>query len=371
MHRKLRNISTPVLATLVLLFPFVLPCPAQTLSQAAARINLQVGTAVNPALFSEPQYARTLAREFNMIEPENAMKWTATEPAPGEFNFTAGDAVVAFAVAHPMKVRGHNLLWGEHNPAWLGSGQFTTEQLHEMMKAHIIAVASHYRGKVFAWDVVNEALGNRGEVKHSIWYDRPGIGMAGKETEYVAQAFRWARQADPDALLFYNDYDAEGLNAKSNGIYAMVKDFKKRGLPIDGVGLQMHVGLDNVPGDVAANIERLTALGLQVQITEMDVRLPINSAGELLDPTDLERQAKVYGQIAEICASHPGCTAFQTWGFTDRYTWLVHFTQGKFGQPLLFNSTYEPKPAYQALMDTLNKADPNVAHRRAEIAARH
>ncbi|MHB8653101.1 MAG: endo-1,4-beta-xylanase [Terriglobia bacterium] len=371
MRRQLKNILTYVLAALVLLFISVLPCHAQSLSQAAARINLQVGTAVNPFFFSNPQYAETLAREFNMIEPENAMKWTATEPAPGKFNFTAGDEVIAFAAAHHMKVRGHNLLWGQHNPAWLDSGQFTTDQLRDMMKAHIIAVASHYRGKVFAWDVVNEALGNHGEVKPGIWYDRPGIGLAGKGTEYVAQAFRWAHQADPDALLFYNDYDAEGLNAKSNGIYAMVKDFKKRGVPIDGVGLQMHVGLDNVPKDVAANIERLTALGLQVQITEMDVRLPINSSGELLDPTDLERQAKIYGEIAKICAAHPGCTAFQTWGFTDRYTWIVNFTHGKYGQPLLFNAAYEPKPAYQAVLDALSKGDAKIARRRAEIAARH
>src|SRR5579859_3585929 len=188
MRTKLKNILVPVLAALVFLFPFSIMCHAQSLSQAAARINLQVGTAVNPFFFSNPQYAQTVAREFNMIEPENAMKWTATEPASGKFNFTAGDEVVAFAAMHHMKVRGHNLLWGEHNPAWLASGQFTAEQLHDVMKAHIIAVASHYRGKVFAWDVVNEALGNHGEVKPGIWYDRPGIGLAGKGTEYVAQA---------------------------------------------------------------------------------------------------------------------------------------------------------------------------------------
>lgn len=370
MRKKSTKILALALATAIFPFLAVAPFTAQTLRQEAARINLLVGTAVNPSYFSEPQYAETVAREFNMIEPENAMKWTATEPAPGKFNFEAGDEVVAFAEAHHMKVRGHNLLWGVHNPAWLEFGHFTPQQLRKMMKAHIFTVAGHYRGEVFAWDVVNEAIGDHGEVKPSVWYDRPGIGLAGKGTEYVAQAFRWAHQADPKALLFYNDYDAEGLNAKSNGIYAMVKGFKRHGVPINGVGLQMHISLDHVPKHIAANIERLTALGLEVQITEMDVKLPINSLGALASPEDLERQAKVYGRIAKICVSHPDCTAFQTWGFTDKYTWIVHFTHGKYGQPLLFNAAYEPKPSFRAVLNALAQANTRVARRRTEIAQR-
>lgn len=346
-------------------------CPAQSLRQAASQIGLLVGTAVNPRLFSNPDYAGTLAREFNMVEPENVMKWAATEPAEGRFNFGPGDEVVAFAEAHDMKVRGHNLLWGVYNPAWLKQGHFTPKQLRRIMKHHIQTEVSHYRGKVFAWDVVNEAIDAKGGMKHSIWYDQPGIGLSGKGTAYIAQAFRWAHVADPKALLFYNDYDAEGINAKSDAIYAMVKDFKRRGVPIDGVGLQMHLfKLHQLPSGVAANIERLAKLGLRVHITEMDVALPINAEGEA-DAASLEEQAKIYHQMAAICARHPACTAFQTWGFTDKYSWIPGYTKGKEGAGLIFNATYQKKPAYTAIRDAFTaeaKADPAIKEQR--LAAR-
>ncbi|MGH9350622.1 MAG: endo-1,4-beta-xylanase [Terriglobia bacterium] len=349
-------------------------CPAQTLRQGADEIGLRVGTAVNPRLFSDPAYSGTLGREFNMIEPENQMKWSAIEPAQGKFNFGPGDAVVAFAEAHGMQVRGHNLLWAIYNPSWLKQGNFTPKELRRIMKRHIQTEVKHYRGKVFAWDVVNEAIDQNGGVKHSIWYDQPGIGLAGKGTEYIAQAFRWARQADPKALLFYNDYDAEGLNAKSDAIYTMVKGFKKRGVPIDGVGLQMHLfDMDHLPSNVAANIERLAKLGLQVHITEMDVALPINDEGEPAHSGDLAEQAKVYQKMAAICASHPACTAFQTWGFTDKYSWIPGYTKGKKGAGLIFNAAYQPKPAYTAILDAFSaeaKADPAIKEQRLRFEAR-
>ncbi len=329
---------------------------AETLRQAAERIGLLVGTAVNPALFSNPEYARTLAREFNMVEPENVMKWRVTEPAKGKFNFGPGDQVVAFAGAHGMKVRGHNLLWGKFNPEWLTRGQFTPRELRQMMKQHIQTVARHYRGEVFAWDVVNEAFDSDGRLSHSIWLDRPGIGLARQGTAYIAQAFRWAHQADPHALLFYNDYAAEGIDAKSNAIYAMVKKFKQEGIPIDGVGLQLHVVSSRaLPRGMAANIRRLAKLGVEVQITEMDVALPIDSNGTA-SASELSRQAKIYAKVARTCAAIPACTAFQTWGFTDRYSWLPAYTMGKKGAALLLNADYRPKPAYDAVIDAFRQA---------------
>lgn len=348
-------------------------CPAQTLRQSADQIGLLVGAAVNPRISTDPVYAATVAREYNMVEPENQMKWTAVEPAQGKFNFGPGDAVVTFAEAHGIKVRGHNLLWAIYNPAWLKQGHFTPQELRQIMKRHIQTEVKHYRGKVFAWDVVNEAINKDGSVKHSIWYDQPGIGLAGKGTEYVAQAFRWAHQADPKALLFYNDYDAEGLDAKSDAIYAMVKDFKQRGVPIDGVGLQMHLfDMNHLPANVAANIERLGKLGLQVHITEMDVALPVNAQGEA-DPVELAKQAEVYHQMAAICASHPACTAFQTWGFTDKYSWIPGFTKGKKGAGLIFNAGYQPKPAFKAILEAFSaeaKADPAIKEQRLQLEAR-
>lgn len=348
-------------------------CGAQTLREAAQRIGLLAGSAVRPYLFSRPDYAKTLARQFNMIEPSNAMKWAATEPSQSVFDFRPGDRVVTFADAHGMKVRGHNLLWGKDNPKWLTQGHFTPGELRRIMKEHIQMVVRHYRGQVFAWDVVNEAYDSEGHLRHTIWYDQPGIGLAGKGTAYIAQAFRWAHQADPRALLFYNDFAADGINAKSDAIYEMVKDFKREGVPINGVGLQMHVFMpDDVPSHLAANIARFTKLGVEVQITEMDVALPVQGH-KRTSKSQLDWQSKVYRQAATACADDPGCTAFQTWGFTDRYSWIPAHTKGKRGAALIFNADYKPKPAYWAVLDAFRQAlktNPKIKEQRLQFEQR-
>ena len=347
----MKKITRKLVALAAVAFPLLAANQEPSLRHEANRLGLLVGAAVEPAHFSEPEYASTLGREFNMIEPENAMKWTATEPARGRFDFAPGDKVVEFAEAHRMKVRGHNLLWGSYNPAWLSS-RLTSSALREIMHQHIARVAAHYAGRVFAWDVVNEAFDAQARLRHSLWYDQPGIGLAGQGTAYIEQAFRWAREADRKALLFYNDYDAEGLGPKSDAIYAMVKDFKRRGVPIDGVGLQMHVlkGAPPDPTSVDANITHLARLGVEVHITEMDVALPTGAGGRVLDPAALGRQAEIYGSIAGVCARNPGCTAFQTWGFTDKYSWIPYFTHFKMGGGLLFDADYRPKPSYDGVL---------------------
>ncbi len=344
------------LALSVLLAPRV-GCFGQTLREYADKSGILVGAAVNPARFGEAAYAATLAREFNMVEPENGLKWHALRPSKDRFNFGPGDEVVAFAQAHVMKVRGHCLLWSEYNPVWLSKGSFTPDQLSKLLQEHITTVMRHYSGKVFAWDVVNESFLANGNVEPSIWFDSPGIGLAGKGTAYIEQAFRWARAADPKALLFYNDYDTEGRNAKSDAVYAMVKDFKKRGVPIDGVGIQAHIlNLDvKELSSLPANLARLTALGVQVHITEMDVGLRLDTTGALLDQTDLARQADVYRFVATACLQQPGCTAFQTWGFTDKYSWIPGYTKGARGKALLFDQVYATKPAYEALREVLKQ----------------
>ncbi|HEV2764221.1 MAG TPA: endo-1,4-beta-xylanase [Pyrinomonadaceae bacterium] len=330
---------------------------AQTLREYADRAGVLVGAAVEPRLLNEPAYASTLAREFNMLTAENALKWGAIRPRREAFNFEPGDRLVAFAEKHRMKVRGHTLLWSEYNPAWLVKGRFTPEQMSELLREHIFRVMRHYRGKVFAWDVVNEVFLADGSVEPSVWYDQPGIGLRGKGTAYVERAFRWAREADPDALLFYNDYDTEGVNPKSDAVYAMLKDFKARGVPVDGVGIQAHI-VDLEAKDLAtieANLARLVALGLQVHITEMDVGLPLDASGRLKDPAALARQAEIYRRVAEACLRQPRCTAFQTWGFTDKYTWIPDFTKGAKGMPLPFDKQYGRKPAYDALLEVFQR----------------
>ena len=185
-----------------------------------------------------------------------------------------------------MKVRGHTLVWGwSESPVALDGQIFTPEQLSTCCR-NTSASRRALSRQVFAWDVVNEAFDEHGNLKHSIWYDQPGIGFAGKSTAYIEQVFRWAHEADPDALLFYNDGEGETLNAKSDALYAMVKDFKRRGVPIDGIGLQMHMfDLNPDIAGIEANIARFTALGVQVHITEMDVALPVDANGKQLPKT--------------------------------------------------------------------------------------
>ena len=207
---------------------------------------------------------------------------------------------------------------------------------------------------MFAWDVVNEALDEHGTAKNSIWYNQPGIGLSNQGAAYLEQAFRWAHDADPKALLFYNENGGEGLNRKSDAIYAMLKDFKNRGVPIDGVGLQMHISrLDYDTDAVATNIERLTKLGLQVHITELDVSLPVDSQGEA-QKEDSNRQAEIYHSVVRACMRNPGCTAIQTWGFTDKYSWIGSHSHGTRGAALLFDRAYKPKPAYEAMLKELS-----------------
>jgi endo-1,4-beta-xylanase len=333
-----------------------LPAAGQSLREKADALGISMSAAVRPSLFSEKLYSFTLAREFNMVEAEDAMKWSALRPDRSTFDFTQGDRVVEFAETHRMKVRGHTLVWGWTNPGWLIEQPFSAEQLSQLLQEHITKVLTHFRGEVFAWDVVNEAFDERGALKPSIWYDRPGIGFAGKSVAYIEQAFRWAHAADPQALLFYNDSGGEAINVKSDAIYAMVKDFRQRDVPIDGVGMQMHIyDLQADFASIEANIARLTALGVQVHITEMDVALPLDGAGNA-SPADLARQAESYSRIASACISHPGCTAIQTWGFTDKYSWIGWKTKGAKGRALLFDRNYAPKPAYEALRNIFDRA---------------
>ncbi|MCU1301461.1 MAG: 1,4-beta-xylanase [Candidatus Sulfotelmatobacter sp.] len=294
-----------------------------------------------------------------MLEPEDAMKWRALRPDEFAFDFREGDEIVRFAQANRMKVRGHCLVWGRDNPAWLTQNRFAARQLSRLLHEHIVRVMKHYQNQVFAWDVVNEAVDENGNLRDSVWYNEPGIGFAGKGTAYIEKVFRWAHQADPHALLFYNEAEGEGLNRKSDAIYAMVKDFKRRRVPIDGVGLQMHIPILDVDiPAIAANIARLTALGLQVHITEIDVALPLRTPGSVRSE-DLICQADVYRGIVRACLNSPKCTAIQTWGFTDKYSWIGSHSHHTRGAALLFDQAYQPKAAYRAVLEELSAGNPS------------
>jgi len=323
---------------------------ADSLLNAAAARGVYIGTAVASRLLQQPQYASVLAGNFNQVQAENEMKMRVIRPTRDQFDFSGGDAIVAFAAAHSMKVRGHTLVWHESVPQWIRTGGFSAEQLRDIVRQHITRVVSHYAGKVYAWDVVNEAIDKDGSMRHSIWYDQPGTGAEGKYG-YIEDAFRAAHRADPAALLFYNDYDIEMQNAKSTAVYDMVRAMLHDRIPITGVGFQCHLTVNGVSkSDFVANLARFAALGLQVQITELDVRLPLENGRAR--PDDLQRQARIYGDVASACLTTPHCTAIQTWGFTDRYSWVPHAFPGT-GAALPFDADYRPKPAWTALLRAL------------------
>jgi len=331
-------------------------CSAQPLRQLADQRGIRFGAAADPSRFSEAAYATTLSREFNQIEPENAMKFGPIHPGPTTYSFAAADQVVAFARDNKMALRGHVLVWHQQVASWVTSGS-TPAQLSAILQDHITTVAGRYAGQVYAWDVVNEAFNDDGTMRSTLWYNAPGIGLTG--TGYIEQAFRWARAADPKALLFYNDYNAELSNAKSDAILKMAQDFKTRGVPIDGIGLQMHLTTNiGSLGSMEANIKRITDLGLEVQITELDVRLPVDASGTAT-AASLATQAQIYHDIVALCLKFARCTAVQTWGFTDKYSWVPSTFPGT-GAALPLDAGYQAKPAYNSIVSALQESTPVV-----------
>jgi endo-1,4-beta-xylanase len=325
--------------------PMIPPDPdANTLRAYASQRGKLIGAAVNNGLVREEKYAEVLAREYNLLTTENAMKWSLIQPDRDRYDWADADELVNFAIAHDMKVRGHTLIWQQQMPDWLKYEEWTREELLAIMNEHITNVVGRYRGRVYAWDVVNEAVIFNGKITTPFWYNEFG-------SDYIDIAFQTAHEADPDALLFYNDYNAEDMYAKSNAVYQMVKGMKERGIPIDGVGMQFHVELNKLPDldQVAQNIKRLGDLGLQVHITELDIRIKNPPTQE-----QLEQQAKNYRDILNVCLDAPNCTAFIMWGMTDKYSWIPVYREG-YGSALIFDEIYQPKPAFLALLEALKQ----------------
>jgi endo-1,4-beta-xylanase len=316
----------------------------QPLRASADQRGFFIGAAVAMSPFrSEPVYLETLRREFNIIVGENAFKWDSVHPARTTFNFTDTDALVEFAQANNMRVRGHTLVWHNQIPGWLTGGNFSRDEVIEILRQHILTLVGRYAGKITAWDVVNEAIddGTGGLRTTSFWYQRIG-------PEYIRLAFEFARQADPNALLYYNDYSIEGLNTKSNAVHDLVRDLKLQGVPIDGVGWQMHqINGFRIEPQHHANARRLGDLGLEISMTEMDVRINLPT-----EPAELQQQAQAYRDAVTFCLTEPNCKALVTWGFTDKYSWIPGFLSG-WGDALIFDANYQVKPAYLALKQVL------------------
>jgi GH35 family endo-1,4-beta-xylanase len=314
------------------------------LRMLADRRGLGIGSAVDRGFrysgSDGVQFRAKLAREFNLLTPENDMKHQRIHPTRDSYRFVPADSLVAFAEANGMQVRGHTLVWHQQLAGWLTTGIWSQDTAKALLAEHIARVVGHYRGRVAAWDVVNEALADDGSLRSGFWYDHVG-------GDYIELAFRWAHDADPGAALFYNDYGIEGINAKSDAAYALIQRLLARGVPIHGVGLQAHFQTGGVPTTLGANIARFAALGMKVHITELDVRMPLPST-----PAQLQTQATNYRDVVAACLQTAACEAVVMWGFTDRESWVPGWFPG-WGDALIFDTAYRPKPAFHALYDLL------------------
>ncbi|WP_433534181.1 endo-1,4-beta-xylanase [Micromonospora sp. CA-249363] len=297
-----------------------------TLKASAAEKGRYFGAAVATGKLSDSQYVSILNGEFNSVTPENEMKWDATEPQQGRFSYTGGDRLVSHAQANGMSVRGHALLWHAQQPSWAQGMSGTA--LRNAAINHVTQVATHYRGKIYAWDVVNEAFADGGSG------GRRDSNLQRTGNDWIEAAFRAARAADPGAKLCYNDYNTDGINAKSTGIYNMVRDFKSRGVPIDCVGFQSHLGT-TLASDYQANLQRFADLGVDVQITELDVMTGSN-------------QANIYASVTRACLAVSRCTGITTWGVRDSDSW-----RGS-DNALLFDRSGNKKAAYTSVLNALN-----------------
>lgn len=303
----------------------------------------------DPFTFDWP-YRWILKRQFNSVSPENQMKWDFIHPEQDSYDFDSADAIVDFAERKGQAVRGHTLLWHSQNPAWLEEGDFSKEELREILREHITTVVGRYAGRIQQWDVANEIFDDEGNLRteDNIWIRELGPGI-------IADAFRWAHEADPAAELFLNDYNVEGINDKSDAYYELAQELLAQGVPLDGFAAQGHLSIQyGFPGDLEDNLRRFDELGLATAITEVDVRMVLPDSGE---PTkaQLEQQADYYQQALSACLAVEGCDSFTIWGFTDKYSWVPHFFEGE-GSATVMTDDFHRKPAFYALRSTLKAA---------------
>ncbi|KAL2869790.1 putative endo-1,4-beta-xylanase [Aspergillus lucknowensis] len=321
------------------------PASAAGLNEAATAIGLEYfGTATdNPELTDVPYVAQlNNTADFGQITVGNSQKWDATEPTQNTFSFADGDAVVSLAEGNDQLVRCHTLVWYNQLPNWVTSGNWTNATLTAVMENHITKVVSHYKGRCHHWDVVNEALNEDGTYRDNIFLSTIG-------PSYIPLAFSFAAAADPDAKLYYNDYNLEYGGDKATAALDIVAAVQDAGAKIDGVGFQAHFEVGTVPdsASLATILTSFTDLGVEVAITEADIRIELPATEEAL-----VQQAEDFGALAEACVGVEGCVGFTIWDYTDRYSWVPGVFPG-FGAALPWDEDLVEKPAYDGLLEGL------------------
>jgi endo-1,4-beta-xylanase len=334
-----------------------------TLRHLAEEAGIEIGVAVNADLLADNgKYRNIVNTQYSSVTAENVMKWEALNPAPGVYDWAAAEALIANAEANDQVVRGHTLVWHNQLPAWITSGDHSPEELREILELHVRTVAEHFAGDIQQWDVVNEIFNDdaAGSFRETIWYQAyEDLGLPGEQ--YVADVFRWAHEADPEALLFYNDYNLEFTGPKSNAAYAFVQELLADDVPIHGVGFQGHLDTQYGFPDLQNNLERFAALGLEVAMTEVDVRTFVTQkpngtyTNAPVDPAEAAEQVEYWVGTLEACLAVEACTSYTVWGVSDANSWIPGWFTGQ-GAGLLFDMHDNPKPQYEALREVLRAA---------------
>jgi endo-1,4-beta-xylanase len=333
------------------------PSPIPSLRKLALSKSLFFGTAVSDSQLHRPDFTPLLLDQCAILVPENQMKWTATHPVPDRFDFTQADFFATFAESNHLLMRGHNLCWHEHNPPWLDQ-TVTPRNASKIFTNHIRTVVSRYQGRIHSWDVVNEAIRpehkNHHDLTTSIWLTNIG-------EDYIDLAFRTARDADPNALLTYNDFDIEtdthDQQQKREAVLALLHRMKNKGTPLDALGVQAHLRTEKgIPTftQLPRFLNEIEKLGLQIFVTELDVDDQFLPA----DIPERDRQvADLYRSFLSTILPHRSVKLVLTWCLSDRESWLQHFRPRKDGlpqRPLPFDADLNPKPAFFALRDALS-----------------
>lgn len=373
--RRVGAVAASAIVALAVGLPAAQAAPPEETLRSETPRDLKIGSAVwgqrdlldydrkNPT-----EFQRILAAEFDSLTPENDMKWAEIHPEPGVYDFSGADAIMAFAQANNQEVRGHTLLWHSQNPQWVidASATWTCEEARDVLEDHITTVVGRYAGEIYEWDVANEIFQDD--------WDAGGVRLRTEANPFlkacaddpvalIGDAFRWAHEADPEAVLFLNDYNAEGINTKTDAYYALAQELLADGVPLHGMGSQGHLSLMyGFDDSIQANFERFAALGLKVAVTEADVRMPLGEDGE---PTaeQIALQAERYDAMLEACLNVAACTSFTLWGFDDERSWVPFvFPEG---YATVMTEEFEKKPAYEALLESLTEATPGKSPRMA------
>jgi endo-1,4-beta-xylanase len=333
-----------------------------SLRELADKIGLKIGSAIIPQDINTPAWAAVAAAQFSVVTPGNEMKWQVVEPTQGVFDWSGADNLVAFAKANDQLIRGHTLCWHNQLPTWLttgvSNGTISNTQLRDLLMEHIFTEAGRFRGKIWQWDVCNEFLTDSNPSMlnpNDFWISHLGPSV-------IADAFTWAHQADPHALLFYNDYNIggeDGSNAKSDAAFALVRGLLDQGVPIHGVGNQGHLDTQFgwSPQRLQADLERYASLGLKVALTEVDVRTFVDSPTTQVPTNSLALFAHPYEfqEMLKAVLAVPEAISFTVWGFVDADSWIPGFFKGEgYGTP--WDVNLNPKPAYFSMLSDLRLA---------------